>query len=104
MSASVSGGRSANPSLQRLLGLLSTTIGQKQLMALTGVGLLGFLLVHMLGNLRVFSGPDALNGYAAWLQASPLLWPARLGLLGAAAATAWARSPSAWGSPSATAA
>lgn len=70
------------PSAGRLLDLLGTTIGSKQAMALTGLGLLGFLVAHMLGNLRVFAGPDAINGYAAWLHANPLLWVARLGLLG----------------------
>lgn len=50
-------------------------------MAITGVGLLAFTAVHLLGNLLVFQGREALNTYAAWLQGSPLLWPARLGLL-----------------------
>ncbi len=30
-------------------------------MALSGVGLFGFVVVHMLGNLQVFLGPEALN-------------------------------------------
>ena len=33
-------------------------------MALTGVWLIGFVVVHMLGNLLVYACPDALNGYA----------------------------------------
>lgn len=59
-----------------------TTIGAKTLMALTGLALLGFVLVHMLGNLQIFLGRDALNGYAAQLQSlGGLLWVARGGLL-----------------------
>jgi succinate dehydrogenase / fumarate reductase cytochrome b subunit len=66
----------------RLVRLFSTSIGQKLLVALSGAALLGFLLGHMLGNLAVFQGPDALNGYAAWLQGHPLVWFIRVGLLG----------------------
>ncbi len=66
----------------RLVRLFSTSIGHKLLMALTGLGLLGFLVTHMVGNLLVFKGPDAINTYAATLQGSIILWPARLGLIG----------------------
>ena len=61
--------------------LFRSSIGRKLIMALTGLGLLGFLLAHMAGNLLVFKGADALNTYAAFLKGHPLLWPARLGLL-----------------------
>jgi len=50
-------------------------------MAVTGLGLIMFLLVHMIGNLYVLQGREALNAYALWLKENPLLWPARLGLL-----------------------
>jgi succinate dehydrogenase / fumarate reductase, cytochrome b subunit len=61
---------------------LKSTVGAKVLMALTGLALLGFVLVHMLGNLQVFLGPDAVNGYAAGLKGlGGLLWVARGGLL-----------------------
>ncbi len=44
-------------------------------MALSGVGLFGFVVVHMLGNLQVFLGPEALNAYAVFLKSKPaLLW------------------------------
>jgi succinate dehydrogenase / fumarate reductase cytochrome b subunit len=50
------------------------------------LGLVGFVLFHMLGNLQVFEGGDALNGYASLLRSMPiLLWTARLGLLVVAA-------------------
>ena len=52
------------------------------MVAASGVLLLGFLVVHAAGNLLILKGPDALNGYADWLQGHPLLWGFRLGLLG----------------------
>ncbi len=51
-------------------------------MALTGAGLFGFVVMHMLGNLQVFLGQEAINRYAHFLQSSKeLLWSARIGLL-----------------------
>lgn len=60
-----------------------SSIGLKFLMAITGVGLFGFLVGHLLGNLLIFQGPDAINGYAKSLKELPygLLWVARLGLV-----------------------
>ncbi len=60
-----------------------SSIGAKLLMAVTGLILFGFVLVHMLGNLQVFLGQEAYNRYAHFLKSLPeLLWPARLVLLG----------------------
>ena len=54
----------------------------KFLMALTGAGLLVFVIMHMLGNLQIYLGREALNDYAALLKSMPLLlWTARIGLL-----------------------
>ena len=51
-------------------------------MALTGFILFGFVVGHMLGNLQIFLGQDALNDYAEHLHDLPLLlWPARVFLL-----------------------
>jgi succinate dehydrogenase / fumarate reductase cytochrome b subunit len=62
--------------------MFKSSLGKKYLMAITGLGLFGFVVMHMLGNLQVFLGPGAINKYAAFLQSTPeLLWPARLGLL-----------------------
>jgi len=62
--------------------LLDSSLGQKFVMAVTGAGLLCFLVGHMLGNLQVFLPPEAINRYAHFLQSTPeLLWAARLGLL-----------------------
>lgn len=67
--------------MNRATALFRSSLGRKILMAITGLGLIVFLLVHMVGNLYVLQGRDALNGYALWLKENPLLWPARLGLL-----------------------
>jgi succinate dehydrogenase / fumarate reductase, cytochrome b subunit len=59
-----------------------TSLGAKYVMALTGFGLVAFVLGHMAGNLLLFAGPDALNSYAEGLKSKPaLLWSARAGLL-----------------------
>lgn len=60
-------------------------------MAVTGIVLFGFVLVHMLGNLKLYQGPEKINGYAEWLREvgspllphSGLLWIFRIVLLGA---------------------
>ena len=60
-------------------------------MAVTGLLLVGFVLGHMAGNLLVFKGPEALNGYGAFLKSSALvLWTVRLGLLAAVGLHVWA--------------
>ena len=59
-----------------------SSLGKKYVMAVSGFLLFGFVIVHMLGNLQIFLGPEAINRYAHFLQATPeLLWPARIGLL-----------------------
>ena len=61
---------------------LRSSIGKKVLMALSGLVLVGFLIGHLLGNLLIFRGPEALNAYAAKLRhLGPLLWAARAFLL-----------------------
>lgn len=53
------------------------------LVALSALGLMGFLVGHLAGNLLIFKGPEAINTYAAKLHdLGPLLWVARIGLLG----------------------
>lgn len=65
----------------RLIRLFHTSIGSKLMMAASGLVLVVFLTGHLLGNLKLFQGPDALNEYAAWLQGHPLLWAMRLAML-----------------------
>lgn len=61
---------------------LRSTIGQKAIMAITGMLLFGFIVAHLFGNLQMFAGPDAINEYAKLLKSMPaILWAARIGLL-----------------------
>ncbi|WP_204013459.1 succinate dehydrogenase cytochrome b subunit [Sphaerimonospora thailandensis] len=48
--------------------LVSSSNGKKAVMAITGAVLVLFLIGHMLGNLKIFLGADAFNGYAEWLR------------------------------------
>ncbi|WP_245645176.1 succinate dehydrogenase cytochrome b subunit [Pseudonocardia acaciae] len=69
----------------------------KFVMAVSGAAMLLFLLGHMLGNLKIFLGAEALNAYGAWLRtllepAVPYegtLWLLRLGLVAAVLAHIW---------------
>ncbi len=75
----------------RLAQFLRSSIGLKLLMALTGVILSGFVLGHMVGNLKTFEGRDALNAYAKLLRVEPpLLWAVRSVLLGSVGLHIWA--------------
>ena len=65
-----------------LTAALKSSLGRKMIVALTGLGLVGFVLGHMAGNLQVFLGREALNAYAQGLKdLGALLWVARIGLL-----------------------
>ena len=65
-----------------ILNFYNSTIGKKVVMAVTGLILLGFVVMHLLGNLQIFLGPEKFNEYAAFLQSiSELLWIARTVLL-----------------------
>ena len=63
-----------------------TTIALKMLMAVSGVVFVGFVLLHMYGNLKVFAGHDAFNEYAEHLRTfgEPML-PARRACSGSSA-------------------
>ncbi len=65
-----------------LLRPVRTSVGSKYVMALTGLALILFVIAHMIGNLLIYRGKEALNSYAHALETSPvLLWTARIGLL-----------------------
>lgn len=93
--------------MPRVLTLYRSLIGQKVIMAVSGVVLLGFLAGHMYGNLKVFQGPDHFNAYAEGLRTvgapifgrGHLLWVARITLLVAIVAhiaAAWAVTRASW--------
>ena len=72
------------------MSFLSSSIGKKVLMALSGLALSGFVLAHLAGNLLIFRGPGALNAYAAKLEhLGPWLWVPRAGLLAAIIVHIW---------------
>jgi succinate dehydrogenase / fumarate reductase cytochrome b subunit len=50
------------------LDLYQSAVGKKWAMAVTGVMLLGFVFVHMVGNLKVYLGPEQINHYGEWLR------------------------------------
>jgi succinate dehydrogenase / fumarate reductase cytochrome b subunit len=62
---------------------LSSSIGKKVVMALTGLGLVGFLIGHLVGNLTLFADDtgEAFNGYAHALESNPALPIIEVGLL-----------------------
>lgn len=65
-----------------LANFYKSTIGMKVAMAVTGIILVGFVTVHMIGNLQVFLGREVLNAYGEALKANKgLLWGVRLTLL-----------------------
>ena len=79
--------------MARAVGFYQTSVGKKIVMAISGLVLWGFVIVHMLGNLKVYQGPEAFNHYAEGLRTvgapffgrGQLLWAARIILLAAVA-------------------
>lgn len=66
-----------------LVRYLRSSIGAKHVMAVTGLLLLLFALVHMLGHFQMFGGRALYNGYAKFLQDLwEVKWPVRAGLIG----------------------
>jgi len=73
----------------RLMAFWHTMIGKKVAMAVTGVVLVAFVIAHMLGNLKIFSGPAEINAYSRFLREvgapalayGQLLWAVRIVLL-----------------------
>jgi succinate dehydrogenase / fumarate reductase cytochrome b subunit len=62
--------------------IFDSSLGKKYIMAVTGFMLFLFVIAHMVGNLQVFLGPEAINRYGHFLQSNlELVWPARIGLL-----------------------
>jgi succinate dehydrogenase / fumarate reductase, cytochrome b subunit len=55
--------------------MLSSTLGKKLLMSLTGLFLISFLTIHLIGNLAVFAkdGGLSFNAYAAFMSTNPLI-------------------------------
>ena len=62
----------------RVRGFYASMVGKKVIMGVTGLIGIGFVIVHSLGNLLVFRGPEAINGYSHFLKSTgELLWALR---------------------------
>ena len=78
------------PQLPWPLNLYQTAVGKKYAMAISGISLLGFVLVHMIGNLHLYEGPVQVHLYGEALRdlgghlapRTLLLWIMRVGLIG----------------------
>ena len=76
-----------------LLDLYSTAVGKKYAMAISGIALIGFVLFHMVGNLKMYLGAEDFNHYGEFLREllvpilprTVALWLMRIGLIGAVA-------------------
>ena len=67
----------------RLLAFYRSTIGKKIIMGVTGLIGIGFVILHMAGNLQVFAGQQKINDYGAMLHGplNELLWVLRVVLI-----------------------
>ena len=80
----------ATPTLVKNSRSTHSTIALKLLMAVSGIVFIGFVLLHMYGNLKAFAGQEAYNDYAHHLRilGEPMLpregalWLIRAVLLG----------------------
>jgi succinate dehydrogenase / fumarate reductase, cytochrome b subunit len=74
-----------------LVELYRSALGKKYIMAITGIVGLGYVFAHMVGNLKLYMGPDDFNTYAEFLRSllyplmpeSGSLWAMRLVLIAA---------------------
>jgi succinate dehydrogenase / fumarate reductase cytochrome b subunit len=60
---------------------LSSSVGMKLLIGVTGAALFVYLVIHIIGNLMVFFGPAVFNKYAFTLEGNPLIPIIEIGLL-----------------------
>lgn len=61
--------------------LLSSSVGTKLLVGLTGLALFVYLILHLVGNALIFAGPATFNAYSHALISNPLILPIEVGLL-----------------------
>ena len=57
-----------SPRVTSVSTLYRSTIGKKIVMAVSGLLMLAFVIVHMLGNLKIFFGAQDFDHYANWLR------------------------------------
>ena len=66
--------------MQIVQRLFFSSIGRKQIVALTGMALMIFVTGHLVGNLLLLGGPELFNHYAETLAKNPALIPIEFGL------------------------
>lgn len=65
-----------------ITNIFGSSLGKKYVMAVSGCVLFLFVVGHLVGNLQIFLGPDAINRYGHFLQSNvELLWPVRIILI-----------------------
>ncbi|HUC33543.1 MAG TPA: succinate dehydrogenase cytochrome b subunit [Ilumatobacteraceae bacterium] len=85
-------GTAATPKRRRrffLTDLYATSVGKKYVMAITGIAMIGFVIVHMIGNLKMYLGQGDFDHYAEFLREllvpifprTVVLWLLRMGLI-----------------------
>ncbi len=67
----------------------SSSVGTKVLIAVTGLLLFAYLILHLAGNLLIFLGPDTFNRYSHMLISNPLVIPVEIALLLVAIVHVW---------------
>jgi succinate dehydrogenase / fumarate reductase cytochrome b subunit len=69
--------------VSQLKRYLSSHIGRKVVMGLTGLLLIGFLVTHVAANMLLFAGDNgqSFNAYSHALTSNPLIYVAEVGLL-----------------------
>jgi succinate dehydrogenase / fumarate reductase cytochrome b subunit len=60
--------------------VLSSSVGTKLLIGLTGIALFVYLILHLIGNALIFAGPEIFNEYSHALISNPLIIPIEIGL------------------------
>lgn len=66
---------------QNLFRVLSSSVGTKLVVGATGLLLVAYMVLHLVGNALVFLGRDTFNEYSHMLVSNPLIVPIEVGLL-----------------------
>lgn len=75
---------------ERVSRIIRSSVFRKQVIAITGLAMVGFVIAHLAGNLLIFGGPEVFNAYAERLAGyGEVLWVMRLGLLAAVVVHVW---------------
>ncbi len=65
----------------KLSRVFSSSVGTKLLIGVTGLLLVAYMVLHLVGNVLIFFGRETFNEYSHWLISNPLIIPIEIGLL-----------------------